>query len=205
MLLFHPRPNTIQPQLCPVFLLFPTSFPPSIQVRIWEWRLFHEASVEHQSISCIWRISLDWDKLGSRTKRCACHAKKPPSPSPTPTPNPLPPPIASLHTQSCSLLSPTQLGRDLHSSLVVPLYLSPLLSIYLLHLSILIFPNRNTSQRGRGWFKPQVNSPGLCHIYFSSSPHCDLWKKKLFLTDTCVLSQWRLKRCNVTNGHEEQT
>lgn len=72
-------PSTIQPQLCPVFLPFPASLPPCIPVWIREWRLFHEASVERQSISYIWWISLDWDKLGSRTKRYAL-------PPPTPTP-----------------------------------------------------------------------------------------------------------------------
>lgn len=64
-------PSTIQPQLYPVFLPLRASLPPCIPVWIKEWRLFHKASVERQSISYIWWISPDWDKLGSRTKRYA--------------------------------------------------------------------------------------------------------------------------------------
>lgn len=87
-------------------------------------------------------------------------------------------------TKRCSLLPPsfpppTQLGRDLHCSLVAPLYLAPLLWIHLLHLSILIFPNRDTSRRGGRRRRMELiltwsNSPGLCHIRFSSSPRLDL-------------------------------
>lgn len=88
-----------QVPLMPVFSPPPRlSFPLCIPVWVGEWRLFHQASVERQSISYIWWISPDWDKLGSRTKR---YGLEPPSIPHLPASSP----------------PSTQLGRDLHSSL----------------------------------------------------------------------------------------
>lgn len=117
-------PSTIQPQLCPVFLPFPASLPPCIPVWIREWRLFHEASVERQSISYIWWISLDWDKLGSRTKRYALPPPTPPPPPLAPAPSlpylilqpPLPHPAGERFTQQFSNCA-TPLSPSLYLSL----------------------------------------------------------------------------------------
>lgn len=143
----------------PAMLLF-SSLPPFLPVSqcgSWSEGYFNEASVEHQSISCIWWIFPDWDKLGSRTKRFAL-----PSPS--------------------SLPSPTQPGRDLHSSLVAETlrYTSFPFSLFIFCLSISSSPNNDTSQRERCWFKPQVNAPGLCftlHLFRFNPPPtpCDLF------------------------------
>lgn len=83
-------PPSTNPSYAPFFL---NSLPPCIPVWIREWRLFHEASAERQSISYIWWISLDWDKLGSRTKRYVPPLAPAPSSQPYPILQPpLPPP-----------------------------------------------------------------------------------------------------------------
>ncbi len=120
-------PSTIQPQLCPVFPPFPASLPPCIPVWIREWRLFHKASAERQSISYIWWISPDWDKLGSRTKRYA--SALPPAPAPfLPYPTlqpPLPHPAGERFTQQFS-------SRNTALHLFPPSLSLSLTSVYLL-------------------------------------------------------------------------
>ncbi len=124
--LFQGPPAPSNPSYAPLVFPFPASLPPCIPVWIREWRLFHEASAERQSISYIWWISPDWDKLGSRTKRYALAlpplAPAPSLPYPTLQP-PLPHPAGERFTQQ-------------FSSWNTALHLFPLLSLYLSHLSI---------------------------------------------------------------------
>ena len=129
----------------------PPPFLPVSQRGSGEWRLFHEASAERQSISYIWWISPDWDKLGSRTKRYALarlphlhhhhHHHRCSSTLSTLTPPSQPP------------LSPTQLGERFTQqfrSWNRALHLFPLLSLYLPHLSISSSQNDDTSRRETG-------------------------------------------------------
>lgn len=132
-------PSTIQPQLCPVFF-FPSP-PPFLRVSqcgsgsegyftrpLWSANL-------SPTFGEFLQIGISWGAEQSAMRR----------------PSPLAPAPSLPYTPPSSLLSPTQLGRDLHSSLVAETlrYTSfPFsLSLYLSHLSISSSPNDDTAQR----------------------------------------------------------
>lgn len=131
---------------------------PGIPVWIGEWRLLHEALVEQQSISYIWRIS----RMGLAGEQNKALRVGPP------------PPDTRSRSPSLSIqwaLLPTHSVEDIHSSLAAMLLL---LSLFISCTSLSLSPNRDASQTEGSWFKAHVVSPPLCHIYFPQLLHCDL-------------------------------
>lgn len=128
-------PSTIQPQLCPVFLPFPRL--PVSQCGSgsegYFTRPLRSANLS-PTFGEFLQIGISWGAEQSAMRW----------PSPPSLQHPLYP------TPPSSLLSPTQLGRDLHSSLVAETlhYTSFPFSLFISHICLSpISPNDDTSQR----------------------------------------------------------